>query len=559
MAVLSDEKLEPARISFRFLNTWNLVSYIIFALILLPIITVAYLAFFPKENIWPHLLQTTLSRYFSNSLVIMISTGLFTGFIGVFAAWLVAIKDFPGRKIFEWALLLPLSIPTYIAAYALVDFWEYAGPFQTWLRNTWGFKSTAEYWFPEIRSRGAAIFVFSFALYPYVYLLTRASFREQSACVIETSRTLGCGPWTSFFKVGLPLARPAIVIGVAIVMMETLNDFGAVEFFAVQTLTTGIFTVWLEASNAGGAAQIALVILGLVFILLILERNNRQQRKFYHLSKSITVIKREPLSAGASIGAILLCLILIGLGFFMPFLIMLKHALKKPELWIHADLWSAAFTTLWVGIIAACVTIISAVILVYAVRLSAIRAIQNLMPVTTIGYAAPGAVIGLGLLIPIAALDHKIADAIEALIGIDIGLLMTGTATAVILAYSIRFFAIAFGAVDSTFSRISPNLSMASRSLGQTTGGTLKHVYYPLMRGSLIAAALLIFIDSAKELPATLLLRPFGFETLATHIYGYASLENISSASPASIVIILLSLIAVLIVFHTFQKTAHTA
>ena len=545
---------KPGRMRFGRFNMLSFAACIIAAIILIPIFAVIYLAFYPSENIWPHLIQTTLPRYLLNSLVLMMATGLLAGGMGVAAAWLVAMKEFPARKLLEWALLLPLSIPTYIGAYALVDFWEYAGPFQTLLREVFNLTSASDYWFPEPRSRGAAIFVFSFSLYPYVYLLARSAFREQSTSALETSRALGCGPWASFWKVGLPLARPAVVVGIAIVMMETLNDFGAVEFFAVQTLTTGIFTVWLEASNSGGAAQIATVLLAVVLILLMLERAGRKQSKFHQLSKHSRPPVREALSKHAAMAAVALCVSMIGIGFMMPFSIMMNHALENPGLWLKSDLWSATFTTVWVGATAAALTVLGGVILIYAVRLSPLKWLRFLLPITAIGYAAPGAVIGLGILIPMAAFDNQIADWIEAATGIDIGLLITGTATAVIFAYCVRFFAIAFGAVDGALGRITPSMSMASRSLGQSAGGTLKRIHYPLIRGSLLTAGLLIFVDSSKELPATLLLRPFGFDTLATHIYGYASLEDINGAAPGSIVVILVSLLAVVIVSKTSQS-----
>jgi iron(III) transport system permease protein len=554
MATTSEHKTKQIRLSR--LSVLPVIACVIAAIILIPILAVIYLAFHPSENIWPHLIQTTLPRYLFNSLVLMLATGLLAGCMGVAAAWLVALKEFPGRKLLEWALLLPLSIPTYIGAYALVDFWEYAGPFQTVIREVFGWVSPADYWFPEVRSRGAAIIVFSFSLYPYVYLLARSAFREQSTCALETSRALGCGPWESFWKVGLPLARPAVVVGVAIVMMETLNDFGAVEFFAVQTLTTGIFTVWLEASNSGGAAQIATVMLSLILLLLMVERLGRRQSRFHQLSKNTRPPARERLAPKSALFALLLCVFMIGVGFFMPLAIMLFHALDNPSLWLLSDLWVATFTTIWVGAVAAVVTVFGGVILIYMVRLSNVTWIRFILPVTAIGYAAPGAVIGLGILIPMAAFDNMLADWIEAAIGIDIGLLITGTATAVIFAYCVRFFAIAFGAVDSAFGRITPSMSMASRSLGEGAVGTLKRVHYPLIRGSLLTAALLIFVDSSKELPATLLLRPFGFDTLATHIYGYASLEDISGASPASLVVILVSLLAVVIVAKTSQSSS---
>ena len=543
-----------SRLNMGLISPWSVVACVIAVVVLIPIVAVISLSFFPKENIWPHLISTTLPRYLFNSLSLMTITGILAGCMGVLSAWFVAMKEFPGRKVFEWALLLPLSIPTYIAAYALVDFWEFAGPAQTALRDIFGWTSAKQYWFPEVRSRGAAIIVFAFALYPYVYLLARSAFREQSSCALETSRALGCGPWASFWKVGLPLARPAVVVGVSIVMMETLNDFGAVEFFAVQTLTTGIFTVWLEASNSGGAAQIASVILVLVLGLLVMERLGRKQSKFHQLSKSARPPVRETLSPLAEFCAVALCSIMIGVGFVMPFSIMLYHALANPELWLKSDLWTAAGTTVWISIVAAIVTVSAGVLLIYAVRLSSAKWTRFVLPLTAIGYAAPGAVIGLGILIPMAAFDNILADWMEATTGVDIGLLITGTAAAVIFAYCVRFFAIAYGAVDAAFGRITPNMGMASRSLGLGKGSTLKRVHFPLMRGSLLTAALLIFVDSSKELPATLLLRPFGFDTLATHIYGYASLEDINGASPAAIVVILVSLLAVGIVAKTSQS-----
>ncbi len=553
-SMVATSAYKSKRVRPRRIGVLSLVACIIAAIILIPIMAIIYLAFYPSENIWPHLIRTTLPRYLFNSLILMMATGLFAGVMGVATAWLVAMKEFPGRKLLEWALLLPLATPTYIGAYALVDFWEYAGPFQTILRDVMGFTSASDYWFPQTRSRGAAIVVFSFSLYPYVYLLARSAFREQSSSALETARALGCGPWACFWKVGLPLARPAIVVGIVIVMMETLNDFGAVEFFAVQTLTTGIFTVWLEASNSGGAAQIATVMLSLILLLLMLERIGRKQSRFHQLSKHTRPPVREILSKRAAFGASTLCVLMIGIGFIMPFMIMLSHAMKNLDLWLDRDLWSAAFTTIWVGSIAAALTVGGGSILIYAVRMSPAKWIRFLLPITAIGYAAPGAIIGLGILIPMAAFDNMIADWIEAATGMDVGLLITGTATAVILAYCVRFFAIAFGAVDGALGRITPSMSMASRSLGQSAGGTLKRVHYPMMRGSLLTAGLLIFVDSSKELPATLLLRPFGFDTLATHIYGYASLEDINGAAPGSIVVILVSLIAVAVVSKTAQS-----
>jgi iron(III) transport system permease protein len=529
-------------------DIWGIAAICIAVLVVLPIAAIFWLALFPSENIWPHLIRTTLPRYFGNSLLLMTCVGLLSAAMGTGAAWLVVMHRFPGRRIFEWALLLPLAIPAYIGAYALVDFWEYAGPFQTALRSMFGWQTAQDYWFPGVRTRATAVFVLSMSLYPYIYLLTRAAFREQSACALEVSRALGCGRWGSFWRVGLPLARPAIVAGSAIVMMETLNDFGTVEFFAVQTLTTGIFTVWLQGSNVGGAAQIACVILLLVIFLVVVEKFSRRNMRFHQLTKQKRAPHAEEFSALTQAVAVIACLIPITFGFLMPVAIIGSHALDRVELWASPKLWSAALTTIWVASIAALITISAGVVLVYGARLSRSRLPRLLIPVTTVGYAAPGAVLALGIVVPVAGFENRLADAWLALTGIDPGLFFTGTSAAVIFAYSVRFFAISFGAVDAAFGRVTPSMGMASRSLGKGAFATLRLVHLPMVRGSLLIGALLIFVDSVKELPATLLLRPFGFNTLATHVYDFASLEDIERAAPGALVVILVSIVAVAIV-----------
>jgi iron(III) transport system permease protein len=545
---------QPSQIKpkFRFpeVNLWSLGALLIASVVLLPILSVIWIAFHPIENIWPHLLATTLPRYLANTLFLMVSVGLVTVMVGTGAAWLVVMYRFPFHGLLQWALLLPLAIPAYIGAYALVDFLEYAGPVQSGLRAVFGWTSSRDYMFPEIRSRGSAVLVLSAALYPYVYLMARTAFREQSVGVLEVSRALGCGPWRSFFRVGLPLARPAIAAGVAIVMMETANDFGTVEFFAVQTLTTGIFSVWLEASNAGGAAQIAMVILGLILILVALEKTSRRKIRFYRTSRQSPIEPRRlhGLPALLTVG---LCVIPFAIGFLLPAIVIGWHALDNAEIWRDVELYKALWTTIWVGLVAAFLTVLGGVFLVYGVRLSGTKLPGRVLPVTTIGYAAPGAVLGIGVILPLAALDHRIADLIENLTGYDPGLMLTGSAFAIILAYFVRFFAIAQGAADAAMGRISPSLPMASRSLGQSVAGTLRRVHLPMIRGSIATALLLVFVDIVKELPATLLLRPFNFNTLATRVYDQASLENLGEAAPAAIIVMGVGFLAVLFLART--------
>ena len=527
------------------LDLWTPGAVVVAAIVLAPILSVVWIAFHPVENIWPHLLATVLPRYLATTVLLMLGVAALTAAMGTGAAWLISQYRFPGRDWLAWALLFPLAIPAYVGAYALVDFLDYAGPLQAGLRAAFGWASARDYWFPETRSLWAAILVLSLALYPYVYLLARAAYREQSGCTYEVARALGCGPWGLFLRVGLPLARPAIAAGVALALMETVADYGTVHHFGVQTLTTGIFSTWLNGGNAGGAAQIAGVILMLILLLVGLERAGRGSARFYRLGRSARPIAPQPILGARRWLATLICLLPFAGGFVLPVGVMLANSLIAPEGWLAPGLIDALVNTLVVGGVAAVATVGAALFLVYALRLSGSRVVRWVLPLTLIGYAAPGAVLALGLLIPLAALDHRLADAVLALTGYDPGLLITGTAFALGLAYLVRFFGIAQGALDAAFGRVSPSLPMAARSLGRTAGGTLGAVYLPLMRGSVLTALLVVFVDCVKELPATLLLRPFNYNTLATRVHELASLERLSEAAPAALVVMAVGLLAV--------------
>ena len=517
---------------------------IIAALVLLPILAVIWFALTPTENIWPHLVATTLPRYLGNTVVMMTAVGVVTAAVGTGAAWLVVMYRFPGRGWLQWALLMPLAVPAYVGAYALVDFLEYAGPVQTALRATFGWAKAQDYWFPAIRTRWAAIFVLSASLYPYVYILARAAFREQSGAGFEVARALGVGPFGRFFRVGLPLARPAIAAGVAVVMMETVNDFGTVDYFAVQTLTTGIFSVWLQGGNLGGAAQIACLVLGLIVLLVTLEKLSRRKSRFFGSARGQRPVTATNLLAVTGWLATVACGIPLFFGFVLPVAVLGSHALDAGQ-WVSPGLAKALLHTVVVGGVAAFLTVLGGLMMVYGVRLSGRRIPRLLMPVTAIGYAAPGAVLGLGILVPLAALDNRFADFVWGLTGRDPGLLLTGTAVALVIAYVVRFFAIAQGAADAALGRVSPSLPMAARSLGRNAGGALRSVYIPLVRASVGSTLLLVFVDCVKELPATLLLRPFNYDTLATRVHAKASLENIAEAAPAALLITIVGLAAV--------------
>ena len=537
-------QIELARRGRRLVDPWSAGALLIAAAVMVPILAVIWFALTPTENIWPHLLRTTLPRYLANTVVLALGVGVLTAMIGAGAAWLVVMYRFPGHRVLQWALLMPLAVPAYVGAYALVDFLEYAGPVQTGLREMMGWQTSRDYWFPAIRTRGAAILVLSAALYPYVYLLARAAFREQSGAAYEVARALGAGAFARFWRVGLPLARPAIAAGVAVVMMETVNDFGTVDFFAVQTLTTGIFSVWLQGGNLGGAAQLASVALGLIILLVTLEKLSRRRSKVFSSARGLRPVTPTRLTGLPGWGVTWLCLIPVLAGFVLPVAVLLTHAFDAGQ-WVAPGLRRALAHTLQVAGVAAVLTVMGGVFMVYGVRLSQRRLPRLLMPVTAIGYAAPGAVLGLGVLVPLAAFDNALADGLVALGFADPGLILTGSAAALTLAYVVRFFAIAQGTADAAFGRVSPSLPMAARTLGRSAGGTLRAVHLPLMRASVGSALLLVFVDGVKELPATLLLRPFNYDTLATRVHAKASLENIAEAAPAALIITLVGLAAV--------------
>ena len=375
---------------------WTFGSLILASILLMPIVAVGWMALFPTENIWPHLVRNALPVYLGNTLILMAMVGIGTALIGTAAAWLVVMTQFPGRRVLEWALLAPLAMPAYIGAYALVDLLEYAGPVQTALRALMGWQDARDYWFPEIRSIWSAGLVLTLSLYPYVYLLARAAFREQSVCALEVGRALGCGPWGVFWRVGLPLARPAVVAGSAIAMMETLNDFGAVDYFNVPTLTRGVFSIWLDTYNAGGAAQIALVMLAFVLALLALERVSRRGKRFHHTSRRYRPIRRTRPKRLRRATVIAVCALPVLGGFVLPALVVGWHASSHLEQWGDPRFWGAVVNTASLAGMAALVSCAVGVFMVYGARASRHSAARWLSQATALGYAAPGAVLAVG-------------------------------------------------------------------------------------------------------------------------------------------------------------------
>ena len=530
------------RWSFSFI-TATLIAFIF----IFPIASIVWLSFSVETLQWRHLMSTVLPRYLTNSLVLMAGVGFVSLFLGTSLAYLVTNIKFPGAKVIKYALFLPLTMPSFIAAYAWVELLEYAGPLQTSLRATMGWTSARDYWFPDIRSRFGAILVLSFALYPYVYLLARSAFRELPLSGHDVARSLGLGHVRQFWRISLPQARPAIVAGTAIVMMETLNDFGTVDFFAVQTLTTGIFSLWLESYNTGGAAQLALFAVVIVAALLFLERLGRRNARFNKSGRQLARVKPERVSNLMSSLALLFCLVPIFIGFIIPLFVLVRPTLNDINLWTDIELWSAAGHSLLLGFVSATLVVFLSMIMVLGLQDNKTLLGKYIPTVSTLGYAFPGAVLGLGILIPLATLDNWAADKIYFMTAVDPGLLLTGTAAALVIAYCVRFFAIGVGASEAGLAAITPSIPHVAQSLGLGRSALVWRIYQPLMRGSLASAMVLVFVDTVKELPATLLLRPFNFETLSTHTYGQATLENFNATAPPALLMIGLSFGAIIV------------
>ncbi|WP_193187297.1 ABC transporter permease [Nisaea sediminum] len=534
---------------------WLLAAFVLAALVVAPIAALVWIAFNPAENIWPHLFATVLGTYLSSTLLLMTGVGVSVVLIGTGTAWLVVSCRFPGRRVFEWALLLPLAVPAYVIAYTYTDLLEFAGPLQTGLRAIFGWETKRDYWFPDIRTMGGAIAMISLVLYPYVYAMARAAFLEQSVCVLEVSRTLGSTAWRAFFTVALPLARPAIVVGLTLALMETLNDFGTVDYFAVRTLTRGVFDTWFFMGNPGGAAQIALVMLVFVVGLIWIERSSRARQRFHHTSSHVRALPGYQLTGAKRAGAVLACALPILLGFVVPASVLGYYAFEYFEQSWTADFLHYAENSLKLSLISAVATVAAAVLLGYAVRLNPGRGVRFASRLASVGYAIPGAVLAIGILIPAGALDNAIDAFSREQFGFPTGLLLSGTTTALVFAYMVRFMAISFGAVEAGLGKVTPNMDLAARALGHGPLATLRKVHLPLIRGSLLTAIVLVFVDTMKELPATLVLRPFNFQTLATYVYQYASDELLEQCALAALAIVAAGILPVIVLSRAISAS----
>ena len=523
-------------------------SFALAVLVALPLLAVgANLFAGGTGETWGHLMATVLPEYVANSVWLCLGVGIGVASMGTGAAWLVALNDFPGRRIAEWALLLPMAMPAYVLAYTYTDFLQFVGPLQTGLRESFGWQK-GDYWFPEVRSLGGAIVLFSCVLYPYVYLLVRTAFLERAGGMIEAARALGLNPWQGFWRVSIPLARPAIAAGMALALMETLADYGTVAYFAVQTFTTGIYRAWFSLGDRIAAAQLAAALLGFVALLILLERVSRGHAR-YHDSSGRRRATRQVLVGRYALLAQIGCAIPVVIGFVLPALLLLRLAMGdagEEGAGFAGRFLVLARNSLTLAALAAGLAALAALLLGFAAR-DAHKLPKLASRIVGLGYAVPGSVIAVGVLIPVTRLDHWLAGLWQQMTGANPGLILTGGIAALVYAYLARFLAIALQAVEAGLARITPSMEAAARSLGSSQSETLRRVHLPLLRGSLLTAALLVFVDVMKELPATLVMRPFNFDTLATQTYTLAADERLAEASTAALAIVAVGLLPIIL------------
>lgn len=507
------------------------------------------------DGVWPHLLATVFWSYVSNTLILCLGVGTVTAVVGTGTAWLVTLYRFPGRRIAEWALVLPLAMPAYVLAYAYTDLLQFTGPVQTLLRDLTGLEH-GDYWFPRIHSVGGAAFVLAFALYPYVYLLARAAFNEQSVCALEVSRTLGCSTSAAFWRVALPVARPAITTGVAFALMETLADFGAVKFFEVPTYTTGIYRAWYATANPAVAAQLATALLLFVFIVFAIERMSRGAGRHRHTTARYRTLSRQRLSGLAAGGALAACSVPIVLGFGLPAAVLAAMALGGvDDLPGVGRLGMLAGNTLLLAALASAVIVASAIVALYTMRGERSILSRCALLFISLGYATPGVVIAIGILIAVGLADQLIGEGLRQAFGISTGLIVGGSLAAVVYGCLVRFFAVAYGPLEAALAKIKPSYEDAARLLRGRSTSVLRHVHLPLMRSSVVVAALIVFVEVMKELPATMILRPFNFDTLAIEAFQLATTERLDAAAIPSLMIVAAGLLPVVLLCREIRRS----
>nr|WP_232848518.1 iron ABC transporter permease [Bowmanella yangjiangensis] len=532
---------------------WRSITLTAAILLALPILLVTFSLSQPQWLVWQHLADTVLLDYVLNSLMLAFGVGLGAMLLGTSLAWCCHHYQFPGRSWFEWLLLLPLAIPAYIIAYCYTGLLDFAGPLQTALRETFGW-DYGDYWFPEIRSLGGAITMLILVLYPYVFMLARNAFRDQSQSLLEASRSMGQSPQQYFLKVAVPMARPAILSGTALAMMEAFADFGTVEYFGVSTFTTGIFRTWFGMGNHLAAAQLSALLMLFVMGLVLWEQYSRRKIQYYYQGHKRQTQARTRPSEVTRWLLFSFCGLILALGFLLPLAMLLHWAwLTGPEQ-LDARFWRLAWNSFSLALTAALIILLLAMLFAYAKRLKSDPLINAPVTVAKLGYALPGTVIAVGTMVPLAWFDKSLDALLQASFGISTGLLLSGTVFALLFAYAVRFLAVSLHQVETGLARVKPSMDMAGRSLGLSPTGVFSKVHLPMLRASLLSAVLLVFVDVLKELPATLILRPFNFDTLAIRTYELASDERLADAAAPALLILVAGLLPVILLSRAINK-----
>lgn len=552
-----DASAEPSRArAHRWLgeNPALVLTVTVFSgLLAIPLIVIVLSFFQPAAGATlANLADTVLPGYVANSALLVLWVGLGVAIIGTGTAWLVSACQFPGRRAFEWLLILPLAVPAYVMAYAYTEFLSHPGAVQTLLRDVTGW-GPRDYWFPRIRTLEGAAVMFVFVLYPYVYLLARTAFLTQSRVAFEAARVLGRGPFVAFWRVALPMARPAIVIGIALALMETLADYGTVAHFAVPTFTTGIYRSWFSIGDRVAAAQLAGALLTFVFVLIWIERVQRGKAR-YQTARSTQPLQRFHLTGWKSAGAIVFCTVPLIIGFLLPIALLIELAIDGGHALFGPRYLGFVRNSFILASLAALLTVVIALALPSVQRLAKAPILTHVIRFAAMGYAIPGSIIAVGILIPMAGFDNWLDGLMREHFDISTGLLLTGTIIGLLFAYIVRFLAVALAPVEAAFERITPRMDDAARVLGARKSRVFTAIHAPLLRSGILVGALIVFVDVMKELPATLILRPFNFETLATQAFRLASDERLAEAATPSLVIVAVGLLPVYLLSRQIRR-----
>ncbi|MGR5131232.1 ABC transporter permease [Vibrio alfacsensis] len=534
-------------------SLWKTSSGVIALLLVLPILAIFYTAIGETDDLFAHLMATVMPTYIYNTVTLTAGVMMLSLILGIPSAWFMAMCKLPTEKWLQWALVLPLAMPGYIIGYIFTDWFDFAGPIQIFLRDITGW-GPGEYWFPDIRTLSGATFVLSLVLYPYVYLLCRAAFMEQNVSLLQSARLLKCSPWESFWRISMPLVRPSIAVGLSLVAMETIGDFGTVSYFAVNTLTTAVYDTWLGYSNLNAAAKISALMLMVVVLLLSAERYSRRKQKLFQSQFNSHEEFRYKLTGWKKWGALIWCWGLVAIAFIFPLLQLVDYAITYFAQSWTPEFREYAWNSLVVSIIAAIIGVVIALVVNFSQRVNGGRTSLVFMRLSSMGYAVPGTVLAIGVMVAVLFMDHRVNDFAKAMEWSRPGLIFSGSMFALIFAMVVRFSAVAIGSVESNLNKISPSLDMASRTMGCTPNTMLWRVHFPLVKRGALIAGLLVFIESMKELNAALLLRPFNFETLATYVYNFASDEHLELAALPAVLLVLVGLIPLVVVNRSLEQ-----